>query len=105
MTKKQKENLLKAAKKLKGRRSVRYVGEKEIKTMADLDKKRSLAGETIRVYSQDGFVPNSYWGGIIDVIERNFSDGKKIFSITQTYACRSYGRGALVTINGHAYNS
>jgi hypothetical protein len=77
------------------------VDEAEIQEMAELDRKRSLAGKNIRVYSGDGFVSKSYkYWAPIDYVERGYDDGKKYFRIGQTDAKRSMGNGSLTTING-----
>jgi hypothetical protein len=100
------QKLFEAAVKLQGRRKRRYISGQEILIMARLDRKRSLAGKRIRVYSWDGFVPNSYkYPATIDYIERWYDDdGNKHFGVFQTGASRSGGNGAQVTVNGRAYN-
>ena len=105
MTKTQKQDLLDRATQIKGRRQRRYVDGAEIDAMAQLDRKRSLAGKTIRVYSVDGFVPSSYkYRAAIDCVERCYDeDGKKMFSIISVDATRPHGKGSLVTVNGRAY--
>jgi len=99
------KKLIEKATEVKGRRRYRYISTVEIDKIRELDKKRSLNGKPIRVYSSDGFVPNSYRGtSMIDYIERWYDDdGKKHFSIGQTSANRSYGDGPLVTVNHRAY--
>ena len=104
MNKKEKNKLLEAATALKGHRRSRYISTPEIERMAEIDRKRSLNGKRIRVYSLDGFVSNSYkYPAYIDYVERNYIEGKKVFHVGQTGASRSYGGGALVTVNNRAY--
>ena len=55
-------------------------------------------GKTVRVYSSDGFVPNSYkWRCEIEWIERG-KDGH--ITTGWSGAQRSYGDGPHVTVNG-----
>jgi hypothetical protein len=104
MNKKEKEMLKKQAENLKGKRQTRYISDKEIEKMAELDRKRNLKGKTIRVYSFDGFVANSYkYPSYIDYIERTCENEKKKFRVNQTGASRSYGTGSLITVNGRAF--
>lgn len=106
MTKKERAKIEARAELLKGRRQTRYISKPEIDRMAALDRKRSLTGKSIRVYSFDGFVPNSYkYPAWIDYIERYYDKetGKKCFSVSQTGASRSMGNGSLVTVNNRAY--
>jgi len=105
MTKKEINKMIKAAKEMKGKRRNRFIDESEINIMAKLDRKRSLNGKTIRVYSKDGFVANSYkYRADIDAIERTYIDNKKVFAVIQVGAKRSHGGGALVTVNSRAYD-
>jgi hypothetical protein len=106
MNKKERAQIEKRAADLTGRRQSRYISKPEIDKMAALDRKKTLAGKRIRVYSFDGFVPNSYkYRADIDYIERYYDPetGKKIFTVSQTGASRSHGNGSLVTVNGRAY--
>jgi hypothetical protein len=60
---------------------------------------------TIRVYSSDGFVANSYsYRADISVIEaqRDLETGQFEISVFTVDAKRSRGQGALITINGRA---
>lgn len=105
MTKKEKKQLVMEAAKLKGRRSVRYISIDEIEEMARLDRKKSVSGKNIRVYSSDGFVPGSYkYPATIDYVYRTYIDGKKKFSIHQGDASRRHGSGALVCVGNRSYN-
>lgn len=108
MNKKERASIEKRAEELKGRRSVRTIDADEIDKMAEMDRKRSLAGKTIRVYSFDGFVSNSYankhFSVKIDFIQREYDvEGKKMFIVGQCGAGRSYGGGSLVTVNNRSY--
>jgi hypothetical protein len=105
MNKKEKSELLEAARLMQGRRKTRYIDGYEIHIMSCLDRKRSLNGKVIRVYSVSGFVPNSYGNQAkIDYVERYYDDlGIKKFRIGHNGASRSYGRGATITVNGRAY--
>ena len=105
MKKKEIDKLIKAAKEMKGRRQRRFIDVGEINIMAKLDRKRSLNGKTIRVYSNDGFVANSYkYRADIDAIERTYINNKKTFNIVQVGAKRSHGKGSLVTVDNRAYD-
>ena len=104
MKKQDKKNLIEKAIELKGRRNLRFISDFEINEMATLDRKKKLAGKTIRIYSTDGFVANSYFGNaVIDYIERTYADEKKQFSIGQVSAKRSNGNGALTTVSGRSF--
>ena len=105
MNKKEKAALIEDAKILKGRRSTRFIDISEIEIMLKLDRKKSLKGKTIRVYSEDGFVSNSYkYRSQIDWIVRWYDKtGKKHFGIGSGSAARSNGTGALITVNGRGY--
>jgi hypothetical protein len=106
MNKREREHLLAEAAAFRGRRKHRYVDETEVDLMSKLDRKSSLRGKTIRVYSVEGFVPHSYkWRANIDYVERGYTeDGKKYFYIGQTDAHRSHSRGATITVNKRAYD-
>lgn len=105
MNKREKEKLIAEAEVARGKRTGRYVDIREIKTMAKLDRKHLLKGKTIRVYSEEGFVPNSYkYASRIDFVERDYdANGKKRFYVGSTSANRSGGNGALITVNQRAY--
>ena len=105
MRAKEKKELIERARILQGRRRSRFVSEAEVDRMAELDRKRSLDGKEIRIYSYDGFVANAYdYRCMIDYIHRSYDEnGKKHFTIGQTDAKRPRGDGALVTVNGRAY--
>jgi hypothetical protein len=106
MKKSEKTTLLEKALALAGKRRNRTIGKKEIEKLCELDRKTSLNGKSIRVYSRDGFVANSYNKGFftpIDFIERWYDNGVKKFTVSQAGANRSHGNGALVTVNGKAY--
>lgn len=57
---------------------------------------------TIRIYSSQGFVPNSYkWACKIAVIEAHRQeDGTFRVGGGQVDAKRSHGQGSLITVNG-----
>jgi hypothetical protein len=81
MKKSEKELIENQAEMMKGKRRNSYISKKEIEKMESLDRKTTLKGKTIRVYSLDGFVPNSYkYFAPIDFIERSYEPetGKKI---------------------------
>ena len=105
MTKKEIQEMIKRAATLKGLRRNRYLTENEITTMATLDRKKSLIGKTIRIYSNDGFVANSYkYRADIDYIERYYDDkGIKHFIVSQTRAQRAHGIAPKITVNNRAY--
>jgi len=107
MKKSEIEKIKNAATTLAGKRRNRILNDREIKKMAELDRKKALAGKTIRVYSFDGFVPKSYNKGFytpIDYIERGYdSTGKKIFTVSQAGANKPHGSGSLITVDGRAY--
>jgi len=104
MTRNEKAVVAAKAAAMAGKRKSRYISEYEIEKMAAMDKKKSLAGKTIRVYSHDGFVPNSYKYRIqIDFVERRYDEeGVKTFFVGNTDAKRSYGGGAFITVDGRA---
>lgn len=62
--------------------------------------------KTIRVYSFQGFVPNSYrYPCPIEYAQATRQgNGQWIYSIGTCDAKRPFGRGPLITINGRAYN-
>ena len=105
MTKSERTKLMTEAEAIKGRRQLRFVNEAEIDIMACIDRKRSLTGKPVRVYSNDGFVANSYgYQPRIDYVGKIYVDGKKKLFIGQGDASRSNGKGALVTVNNREYN-
>ncbi len=101
MRKKEYQQLVKKAEELKGRRKKRFISELEIDKMRILDRKLSLKGKRIRIYSFDGFVANSYkYKADIDYIERQYdSDGNKKIIIGQTSAKRPFGNAPLIAVN------
>jgi len=105
MNKREKAKLIAEAEVARGKRTRRYVNIIEIETMEKLDRKPSLKGKTIRVYSEEGFVPNSYkYQSSIDFVERDYdANGKKRFYVGSTSANRCAGNGALITVNQRAY--
>ena len=104
MTKSEIKKLTADAKQMKGSRRSRFIDENEIDTMAKLDRKRTLSGKTIRIYSNDGFVANSYkYPANIDAIERTYENNKKVFNIVQVGAKRAHGRGPSITVNNRSY--
>lgn len=97
------KNQVKAA---NGKRKARILDECDVNCF--FEKLNELANNetvhTIRVYAGQGFVPNSYkYRADISYMEaqRN-SDGDFDIIVTTTDAKRSYGNGAVVTINGRA---
>jgi hypothetical protein len=98
--------LVEMAKAVNGRARSRTIGQKEAQTILDLVAAHQNSPElhTIRVYSSDGFVANSY----------NFRADVRYFEATRneqgefvvrTGSCdahRSGGSGALITVNWRA---
>lgn len=69
------------------------------------EKENDATVQTIRVYSSDGFVPNSYkYRADISYLQatRNAETGKFEVGAGTVDAKRSRGNGALVTINSRA---
>ena len=76
--------------------TMRKVGEQEIKTLIKTLKK---AKKRVRIYSSEGFVPNSYkWPCRIEYIEAIISAGEWHLKKGHTSAQRSYGQGNLLVI-------
>ena len=99
------ENLMELAKSANGRAKKRTIGKGEAAEMLGLLEKyqNDENVEVIRVYSQQGFVPNSYkFRCDIRYFEAKKVDG--IFKVLASFssAQRSRGHGALVTVNGRA---
>ena len=72
--------------------------------MLDMVKNAEADWRTIRVYCDDPFVANSYFG---DARTRYFQaerkDGKWIIFADNCSAKRSYGTASQTTVNGRAY--
>jgi hypothetical protein len=96
-------DLMEMAKKANGRARARTIGEAEAQAMLNLVADADDTVNTIRVYSQNGFVPNSYkYRCDIRYFEANRRDGELVIGASTTDAKRSRGVGALVTVNGRA---
>jgi hypothetical protein len=98
------DELLEMAKVANGRAKNRTIGKAEAEILLG---KIAAAGDdthTIRVYSRQGFVANSYkWRAEIRYFQASKQvDGQWIITATSGDAKRSYGYGALVTVNGRA---
>lgn len=96
-----------AAQKANGRRKDRIVTKNDILRFEEMVNQYLDNREikSIRVYSSHGFVANSYkWRAEISVLQatRNEETGELVISGFTVDAKRSYGSGALVTINGRA---
>lgn len=96
------DDVMELAKKANGRSRRRTIGKTEVNEMMELIAAAGDHVHTIRVYSFDGFVPNSYkWPVSICYLEaRRGEDGEFAVIATTTDAKRSHGNGALVTVNG-----
>lgn len=97
------DELLEMAKVANGRRRNRLIGEKEANILLDLLEKaeNDETIKTIKVYSRQGFVANSYRSkcDISYFYASRRDNGWHVYAHT-TDAKRSYGQGALVTVNG-----
>lgn len=94
-------DLMDMAKKVNGRARSRTIGESEAKEMLKLVANADDNVRTIRVYSRDGFVPNSYkYRCEIRYFEATRKDGKLVIGASYGDAKRSHGNGSLVTVNG-----
>ena len=96
--------LMKMAKRANGRNRRRTIGKAEAETILSLVESADDKAHTIRVYSGDGFVPNSYkWPVSIAYFEaQRQENGDWRIIATSCDAKRSHGNGALTTINGRA---
>jgi hypothetical protein len=100
------EQLIEMAKAVNGKARNRTIGKREAQEIIDLvnQHRENQDTHTIRVYSLDGFVANSYnYRADIRYFEatRN-ADGEFVIKADMTGAKRGYGSGALVTINGRS---
>jgi hypothetical protein len=99
-------DLMEMAGRVNGRARTRTIGKKEASEMLELVKK--LQGDekvtNIRVYSREGFVPNSYkYRAEIRGFEARRVKGKLTVCAITVDAKRSLGNGSLVTVNSRAY--
>lgn len=96
--------LAEAAGQQAGRRKVRTLSQGDVSRFIELLRKHRQSANRIRVYSADGFVPNSYtYRADIDYIEGHKDDaGVWHVHISSTGAQRPRGRGALATVDGRA---
>ena len=96
--------LLEMAAKVNGRARNRIIGKVEAEILMDTVASAPEKAHTIRVYSRDGFVPNSYkYRAEIRYFEATRTDsGEWKYTASYCDAKRSHGNGALVTINGRA---
>lgn len=94
-------DLMEMAKQVNGRARNRTIGEAEAKEMMELVANADSTVHTIRVYSRDGFVPNSYkYRCEIRYFEAVRKEGELVIGASYGDAKRRHGNGALVTING-----
>jgi hypothetical protein len=99
------EELVEMAKGANGRRRQRIVGRSEARDFAELlaDNEKNPDVHSIRVYSRDGFVANSYnYPVVISVFnaQRNATTGEWKVDCRTVDAKRARSQGALTTING-----
>jgi len=98
--------LVEMAKAVNGRARTRILGQTEAQTILDLVAQHNETNtvQTIRVYSRDGFVANSYnYRSETRYFEatRN-AEGQLVVGVGACDAHRAHGCGALITINGRA---
>lgn len=80
------------------RQTYRTVGDKELEDAILL---LPSAKKSVRVYSADGFVPNSYrWPCRIESLLFEAVDGGFVVKLCATGAQRRYGEGALKVVDG-----
>jgi len=98
--------LVEMAKSVNGRARSRILGQKEAQTILDLVAEHNATPtiHTIRVYSRDGFVANSYnYRAETRYFEATRNpEGHFVVRVGACDAHRAHGSGALVTINGRA---
>ena len=96
------DSLMEMAEKANGRRRRRILTESEASTLVNLMENAAENIHIIRVYSQEGFVANSYKSAapISYFFARKDDSGEWVVNASVTDAKRSYGQGALVTVNG-----
>ena len=92
------------AKCVNGRNRRRTIGKAEAETMLSLVKSADDKAHTIRVYSSEGFVPNSYkWPARIAYFEaRRQEAGNWRIIADSCDAKRPYGNAPLITVNSRA---
>lgn len=91
--------------KANGTRKNRILRPSDIERFVELVNNATPEQHTIRVYSSDGFVPNSYkYRASISVLTatRDAETGEFVIGGGVVDAKRSRGVGALVTVNGRA---
>lgn len=91
--------------KANGTRKTRILRQSDIESFVDLVNEATPEQHTIRVYSSDGFVPNSYkYRADISYLQatRNAETGEFHIGAGTTDAKRSNGSGSHITINGRA---
>ena len=94
-------DLMDMAKAVNGRARSRTIGEGEAKEVMELVANADDATHTIRVYSREGFVPNSYkYRCEIRYFEATRKEGKLVIGASYGDAKRSHANGALATVNG-----
>jgi hypothetical protein len=95
--------LMEMAEKVNGRARNRTIGKDEAQILIDTVAAAPETAHTIRVYSRQGFVANSYkYRAEIRYFQAVRHEGEWIYSAATCDAKRSHGQGALVTINGRA---
>lgn len=96
-------DLMEMAKSANGKARQRTIGKAEATEILKLVERADDSVHTIRVYSHDGFVPNSYkYRCEIRYFEATRKDGELVIRTGYCDAKRSRGEGAIVTINGRA---
>jgi hypothetical protein len=99
-------NIGKLAEKANGRRRARTIGREEVESFVALLRKhrRDENVHTIRVYSEEGFVPNSYkYRADITALEATREeDGGWTVKALVVRAKRPRGSGPLATVNNRA---
>lgn len=93
-------------KKVEGKRRGRLLTQGDVVSFIELVANATPEQHSIRVYSSGGFVPNSYkYRVMISYLqaERDVDTGEFAWGVFETDAKRSKGRGALITVNGRAY--
>lgn len=96
------DSLMEMAAVVNGRRRRRILDESDAAKLLQFMADAPEDTRTIRVYSSEGFVANSYRSAapISYFFARKDGNGEWIVNANVTDAKRSYGRGALVTVNG-----
>lgn len=86
--------------KIQGKRKTRIIGARQI--IQALNIIDTEAPRRIRIYSPDGFVPNSYkYQCLISYVEATSEDGENYnIDVAVTGAKRSQGSGSLVVVSG-----